>query len=91
MRGQPQGNGSGKINIIQADMGGWIRVFTERLEAAPEDLAVYLSQTVAEWFRERPHLRLLTVVPIAKHGDTVELHAWYDQHVFPAIQGPQPS
>jgi hypothetical protein len=91
MHSQPQGNGSGKINVIQADMGGWIRVFTDRPDAAPEDFAVYLSQTVAEWFRERPHFRLLAVVPVCKHGDTVELHAWYAQYIFPAIQGPQPS
>jgi hypothetical protein len=25
------------------------------------------------------------VVPITKDGSTVELHAWYEQHVFPDI------
>jgi hypothetical protein len=24
------------------------------------------------------------IVPIQKNGDTVELHAWFDAHVFPS-------
>ena len=27
-------------------------------------------------------MRLLCVVPISKDGNTVELHAWYEQHLF---------
>jgi hypothetical protein len=29
------------------------------------------------------------VAPIQKDGDTVELHAWYDARLFPAMQGPK--
>ena len=36
------------------------------------------------------HLHLRCVVPIQREGDTVELHAWYDAHLFPAVQGPRP-
>jgi hypothetical protein len=56
----------------------------------PEDLAVYLSQALTEWFRQRPHLRMRCVLPITRDGKTVELHAWYDAHLFPVYQGPQP-
>jgi hypothetical protein len=86
---KPHGNGSGKFEIGHQDMGGWVRVSAGH-QNLPEDLAVYLSQSLAEWFRQRPHLCLRFVAPITKDGSTVELHAWYDAHVFPALAGPQP-
>ena len=52
-------------------------------------LAYFLSSALANWFRAHLHLRLRCVVPIQRGGDTVELHAWYDAHVFPMLQGPQ--
>jgi hypothetical protein len=85
---KPQGNGSGKIDIGQLDMGGWVRVCAGSQEL-PADIGVYLSQALTEWFRQRPHLRMRCVVPISREGMTVELHAWYDAHLFPALQGPK--
>jgi hypothetical protein len=29
------------------------------------------------------------VVPITRDGNTVELHAWYEQHLFPDISPQQ--
>jgi hypothetical protein len=84
------GNGSGKFNIHQEDMGGWVRVFTDKLAVLPDDLAIYLSQALSDWFRQRPHLRMRCVVPIQRDGNTTELHAWYDAHLFPALKGPVP-
>ena len=89
MNQQPQGNGSGKIDIGQSDMGGWVRVCAGKHDI-PEDIAVYLSQSLTEWFRQRPHLRMRFVVPITRNGMTLELHAWYEAHIFPMLQGPQP-
>jgi hypothetical protein len=84
------GNGSGKFSVHQRDMGGWVRVFTGPMATVPEDLAVYLSHALTEWFRQRPHLRMRTVVPISRDGTTVELHAWYDLWVFPDMAGQHP-
>ncbi|MGC8643354.1 MAG: hypothetical protein ACP5XB_26145 [Isosphaeraceae bacterium] len=89
MNPKPRGNGSGKVNVFSTDMGGWVRVVLGTPDVA-EDAGLYLSQTLADWFRQRPHLRLRCVVPIVRDGTTVELHAWYETHVFPMIQGPQP-
>jgi hypothetical protein len=86
---KPQGNGSGKFEIAHHDMGGWVR-FKPGQQNVPDDLPVYLSNCMTSWFRQRPHLRIRFVVPIQQDGNTVELHAWYDAHMFPAIQGPQP-
>ena len=83
------GNGSGKFEIGYHDMGGWVRVCAGK-HNLPDDLAVYLSQALSDWFRQRPHLRMRCAVPIQRDGNTVELHAWYDAHLFPALQGPQP-
>jgi hypothetical protein len=88
MNPKPRGNGSGKVNILQLDMGGWVRIYNGTPDL-PDDLGVYLSQTLADWFRQRPHLRMRCVVPISKEGTTIELHAWYEAHLFPMIQGPQ--
>jgi hypothetical protein len=89
MGSKSRGNGSGKIDIAQADMGGWVRVNATSRDL-PDDLPLFLSQALTEWFRQRPHLRMRCIVPIAHDGTTVELHAWYDAHVFPVFQGPQP-
>jgi hypothetical protein len=70
-------------------MGSWVRVCASR-HNLPDDLPVYLSQSLSEWFRQRPHLHMRCVVPIQRDGNTVELHAWYDAHLFPAMQGPKP-
>ena len=85
------GNGSGKFNVHQEDMGGWVRVFTDPLASVPDDLAVYLSLALTEWFRQRPQLRMRTVVPVVRDGATVEMHAWYDLHVFPDLSGQRPT
>ena len=83
----PPGNGSGKFVINQKDMGGWERVFADRLESVPEDFAVFLSHALTQWFRERPQLRMRCVVPVQRNGDTVELHAWFDLGQFPDLSG----
>jgi hypothetical protein len=75
------GNGSGKFDIGVHDMGGWVRVVPGQT-APRDDLGFYLAHRLSVWFREQPHLRLLCVVPIVKDGNTVELHGWYEQHLF---------
>lgn len=85
------GNGSGKFEIHQTDMGGWVRVHTDKMAAIPDDLAYFLSHALTEWFRQRPHLHMRAVVPVVRDGSTVELHAWFDLHVFQDLSGQQPA
>lgn len=73
-----------RFQIVQQDMGGWVRVFLGKGEPTGE-LAPFLSHGLMDWFRQRPHLRLRFAVPISRDGDTVELHAWYEQVVFPDV------
>ena len=70
-------------------MGGWVRTVAGR-QNLPDDLPVYLSQALSDWFRQRPQLRVRCVAPVQRDGTTVELHAWYEAHLFPAAQGPRP-
>jgi hypothetical protein len=82
------GNGSAGV-FSTSDMGGWVRVFPADMSHLPADLHLFLSQTLTDFFRERPDRHLRCVVPINNQaGRTVELHAWYDVHVFPVMQGP---
>jgi hypothetical protein len=47
------------------------------------EVAKFLSHALTERRRMRPQLRLRFAIPISRDGDTVELHAWYDQVQFP--------
>ena len=87
---RPMGNGAGKVVLVWTDMGGWVRIHTAENSHLPHDIGVYLSSYLAEFFRTQPDKHMRCVVPIQKDGDTVELHAWYEQHIFPAKSGPQP-
>lgn len=73
-----------RFEIVQENMGGWVRVFLGRGEPTGE-LAKFLSHSLTDWMRKRPHLRVRFVVPVNRDGDTVELHAWYDQVQFSDI------
>jgi hypothetical protein len=89
MKPNPSGNGSSKFNIHSDDMIGWVRVWLAPGAHPPDDLPVYLALTLAEWFRKHPDLRLRFAVPIQRDGNTVELHGWYEMHVFrPPEPGP---
>jgi hypothetical protein len=81
---QHSGNGSGKFNIHSVDMGGWVRIHPDKTAHLPSDFAVFLSSALSDWFRHRPQLRMRNVVPISRDGNTVELRAWFDCHVFPS-------
>jgi hypothetical protein len=90
MKPKQGGNGSSKFPVHQQDMGGWVRIFTDKTTHLPDDFPVYLSLSLTEWFRQRPQLRMKCVVPIVQDGRTVELHAWFELHAFPAPQGLAP-
>ncbi len=78
------GNGSGKFDVGATDMGGWVRVLAgSTASAATNDLPFFLAHGLAQWLRQHPQLQLVSVVPITRNGETVELHAWYTQHLFP--------
>ncbi len=70
-----------RFEIIQQEMGGWVRVYLGRGDPTGE-VAKLLSESLTEWFCQNPHLRMRIVVPITEDGDTTELHAWYDQFQF---------
>ena len=70
-----------RIGINQLDMGGWVRVYLGQGEPTGE-IAHFLSHALNGWFRERPHLRLRLILPVTRNGNTVELHAWYEQILF---------
>jgi len=80
-----------EVQVHSADMGGWVRFFTDRRSHNNPELAVILSTALSDWFRARPHFHLRCVVPIQKEGTTVELHCWFAAHVFPpTTQSPTP-
>ncbi len=87
MNAPNSGNGSGKFDVGAHDMGGWVRVMAGQMASSVDDLGYYLSHRLSQWLRVNSHFRLISVVPIQRDGNTVELHAWYEQHVFPDKSG----
>lgn len=49
-------------------MGGWVRIYTDKLTVVPDDLGLYLSHALTEWFRQRPQLTMLSVVPVVREA-----------------------
>jgi hypothetical protein len=72
------GNGSTKFEVGAHDMGGWVRVIASDSPGTPDDLGVFLADRLSHWLREHPNVTLISVVPITKDGNTVELYAWYE-------------
>lgn len=66
-----------RFEIVQQDMGGWVRVYLGRGEPTGE-VAPYLSHSLTEWLRKNPQIKVRIIVPISRDGDTAELHVWYD-------------
>lgn len=82
---ESQGNGSTKIEVHQQEMGGWVRIYMDPQAPRPPDLPIFLSHALTDYFRQRPHLTMRTIQSVTVEGNTVELHAWYDLHVFPGL------
>lgn len=80
----PREAASDQVNIHHLDMGGWVRFYVDQDVIARPDLAVYLSYAMTEWFRQRKELGLCHLLPVTRGGNTIELHAWYAQRLFPA-------
>lgn len=83
MKAKPHGNGSGKLDILLTDKGGWLVVYPARRADLPEDLPVHLSRVMEKWFHERPHLRIRSALPIVQNGNTVVIHVFYEQITWP--------
>jgi hypothetical protein len=75
-----------KFQIVQHDMGGWVRICLGKGETTAIELALFLSHSLTDWMRKRPQLRVRNIVPIQIGGNTMELHAWYDQVHFPDLK-----
>jgi hypothetical protein len=75
---------SQEVKVHYEDRNGWVRIFTDPEFFSYPQLPVCLSGTLTHWFKERPQFHLRCLLPICRGGDTVELHAWYDLHVFPS-------
>lgn len=80
----PQDAVPDQVPVHHLDMGGWVRFFVDPEQATRPDLAAFLSFAMTEWFRQRRELHLCQLLPVVRGCTTVELHAWYVQHLFPA-------
>lgn len=88
MKLPPHGNGSGNIEICVSDRGNWIVIYPGAAESLPPQLPILLSRTMEGWFAERPHLRPRSATSIVQDGNTVLIHAFYEQVSAPAREMP---
>lgn len=67
-----------RFSIVVEKKRNWIRVFMGKGEPTGE-LSRFLSDALAQWIIDNPKLRIISVAPISRDGDTVELHAWFEE------------
>ena len=72
-----------EVSIHYEERSGWVRIYTDAEFHPHPLLPLYLAGTLTQWFHDRPQFRVRCVVPMDREGNTVELHAWFDLHVFP--------
>ena len=92
MKHQQGGNGSGKIDIAHLDHGGWVvfRPITKEARNSAE-LPVALGWVMEHWFLQRPHIKPSSTTAILENGNTVEIHAFYEQVSWPPQEAqPEP-
>ena len=67
------------VNCIEnAESGHAIFQADEKRPPAPDMLPKLLSDSVANWVKQRPEITVRTTLPIVKDGQTVAIHVWYD-------------
>ena len=43
------------------------------------ELPAMLSEALAKWMHQHPDVQIIHVVPVSQNGNTVELHAWFEE------------
>jgi hypothetical protein len=85
MKMRPTGNGSGNFEVGVHDMGGWVRVTAGATAPEGGNLPFCLAHRLSYWFRENVTYGHCAWCRSPGTATQVELHAWYEQHLFPDI------
>jgi hypothetical protein len=74
------GNGSSKCFTSVTAMGpGWVVIHASQSNPPPPDMLPYvLSQTLEQWSKSQPNIRIRAALPINKDGNTIGIHVWFD-------------
>jgi hypothetical protein len=68
-----------KVLIDRVEMAaGWVCFLATEPPAKPEELPLYLSQSVSAWLRQTPTLTVRATLPIVSNGNTIAVHVWFD-------------
>lgn len=68
-----------KIRVNRLDLGtGWVCFLAAEPPAKPEELPLYLSQSVVAWLKQTPTLKVKATLPIVSNGNTIAVHVWFD-------------
>lgn len=68
-----------KVVVNRIDMReGWVCFMAAEPPPKPDDLPLYLSQTVTAWLKQNPMLTVRAVLPIVSGGNTIAIHVWFD-------------
>jgi len=68
-----------EAKIDRIDCGdGWC-LFTGGDPPPPDDqLPFAMHEMLQRWLRQNPHLKVRTVFPIVRNGNTIAVHVWFD-------------
>jgi len=68
-----------KIVIDRSDMReGWVCFMAAEQPSKPDEVPLYLSQTVAAWLKQTPSLTVRATLPIVQNGNTPAVHVWFE-------------
>jgi hypothetical protein len=79
MQKRPAGNGDSVVEVLTIEKKpGYVIICPKNLDYLPDQLPLFLSQTLEKWVLEHPQFRVRCVVPFTQQAMTVALHVWYD-------------
>jgi len=74
-----EGNGNSKTQIDFLDRPGYVLICPHDLENPPAAIALILNNALNDWLKKHPSIRVRSILPITKDGQTTAIHLWYDQ------------
>jgi hypothetical protein len=72
------GNGHTKTEIDFIERPGYVLICPRNSATPPANIALIVNAALTDWLKKTPNIRVRTVLPITRDGQTTAVHLWYD-------------